>query len=177
MKKNLFIYCLVIVCVAQSCRKDTATHPSTLADKVRKSMGEVTAKLNGKDWHSTLAAISSNNKKKTDIIAQHYLNEYAFEYLGFINLSLSKPYTSIMNFDGNSDSTYVLFTVDDDDAVIANYYLDTFFNNYITIDNYSTETGKISGKFQVKLYLESTADKSVYDSVVFTDGVYNLYMK
>jgi hypothetical protein len=182
MRIFVFLFLSAGLCLLCSCNKaDSSTYPTTLEDRIRNSSGNVRAKVNGKEWLSTLASATYHKKGRFGFTAQYYNDQMIDEQIGISSvyyllnkagIKYSNPYVK-----GYEDSTTALFAICDDDAVLANYAViaDSSVDNYITIDSYDPGTGNVKGKFQIAFYKEhALPEVTKADTLRFTDGAFDL---
>ena len=183
MKKNLFVYCFIIACSIQSCKKDNGSSPVSLGDRIKNSSGFIAAKVNGVQWTSSLATANYISEKKAGITGQKYYDNYLHETISIEGLNLLSLYSGIYYstpyVKGFEDSTTALFSKNDDDAIFAEYNVlyDSSAHNYITIDDYNAATHEVKGRFQISFYLDYSAVESQPDTLHFTEGSFSITIK
>jgi len=78
---------------------------------------------------------------------------------------------SSMQLDTINSSFYTLIA--DGDVLQSSYKLDTSANNFFVIDKYNEETGDVSGRFQLTMFLNKWYDwetQPEFDTIHFTQG-------
>jgi hypothetical protein len=182
MNRHLLLSLTFVLVFSQACKQDkTSDYPTPLEDRKQNSSGNVRAKINGKEWLSTLTTAYKYKDGRFGIAAYYHDKNMITEQISIVNvpyfLHSSNIKYSTPNVKGYEDSTYASFFINDDDANMADYSVvaDNNVNNYIIIESYDAATKSVKGKFQIAFYKEhALPEVTKADTLRFTDGAFDL---
>jgi hypothetical protein len=175
----------LFVLIFAACNKE----PQTPYDEVKdKSVGHITAYVDGKQWTSNFADITSNKKDgRYNLGGSLYINGIVRQSISLINISISNPKRQLLystfNENGYSDtradSCIGSFDLSDHDVGEASFEVleKTLTENYVQIENYNSSTKTVKGNFQMTVFTKEEPTQGFSDTLRITDGHFELTIK
>jgi hypothetical protein len=142
--------------------------------------GSASALKNGTNWSPKINGALGENEGTFCIRLDGFSGEEVTESLGIANIPFKTGRTKILRrYYTAIDLTRIVghyTTLLDDGDVTCDWYVvadqDTA-SNYVQVDSFTVATGKVYGKFAMKLFLQlPKCNATALDTMVFTNGVF-----